>query len=430
MFGKRKKSFINSIFPFLEESAYFLKGKGQYYEAGEKYLDEFSEDNNELSLDGAFECFYKANAIEKCKEIFVYKYGNLDKLKFHNDYRDDLMMEQLKKSGLLRDFATSLDTSQYSMDQLAYLANVLKNNDVLELAAEFKVKCAEKCDVSGNKNDLWFYLSEAFKIYLELNDLENIDNIALRIASLKYLGKGHIEILLKTPNPRKYVITIFNNKENSWMEKTDLADDLKDLEEYEIAGETYIEVFHKADTGRNMINAAECFEIIGDFDKAIECTLNQILYDIGRSKNRSIYREDIQFLIKLVEKSGRVPIGDITIDDSLRFSPEDEQFNFLAKVCEKAGEEESARKILELFPDTTKSNKNEDNSLNESIPKEDLVKSNNVAETIEEMVKCFNCKEKIDENWKKCPNCGYLVDRVCEECGKELEPDWKVCPFH
>ena len=55
---------------------------------------------------------------------------------------------------------------------------------------------------------------------------------------------------------------------------------------------------------------------------------------------------------------------------------------------------------------------------------------------------CVNCGNKLEEQWKVCPQCGTEVIRekedivveepqkqVCEKCGNELQDDWVKCPF-
>lgn len=55
---------------------------------------------------------------------------------------------------------------------------------------------------------------------------------------------------------------------------------------------------------------------------------------------------------------------------------------------------------------------------------------------------CVNCGNKLEEEWKICPECGTEVikqkeeqkigtqgKRVCEKCGNELQDDWVKCPF-
>ncbi len=55
---------------------------------------------------------------------------------------------------------------------------------------------------------------------------------------------------------------------------------------------------------------------------------------------------------------------------------------------------------------------------------------------------CVNCGNKLEEEWKVCPECGtevikqkeekkieILEKRVCEKCGNELQNDWVKCPF-
>ena len=46
-------------------------------------------------------------------------------------------------------------------------------------------------------------------------------------------------------------------------------------------------------------------------------------------------------------------------------------------------------------------------------------------------MKCPNCKNEIQPEWKACPLCGDKLPqkKACTGCGKEVDASWKACPF-
>jgi RNA polymerase subunit RPABC4/transcription elongation factor Spt4 len=46
-----------------------------------------------------------------------------------------------------------------------------------------------------------------------------------------------------------------------------------------------------------------------------------------------------------------------------------------------------------------------------------------------EKVNCPMCANKVQEDFKLCPYCGYTLKPQCEKCGQDLNREWKVCPY-
>lgn len=41
---------------------------------------------------------------------------------------------------------------------------------------------------------------------------------------------------------------------------------------------------------------------------------------------------------------------------------------------------------------------------------------------------CPSCNQRLQEEFKFCPNCKTGLKNLCTNCGKELMSDWKCCP--
>lgn len=50
------------------------------------------------------------------------------------------------------------------------------------------------------------------------------------------------------------------------------------------------------------------------------------------------------------------------------------------------------------------------------------------ATVVEETICCPMCANKVKEEYKVCPYCGYTLQPKCEVCGYELKREWKNCP--
>lgn len=48
---------------------------------------------------------------------------------------------------------------------------------------------------------------------------------------------------------------------------------------------------------------------------------------------------------------------------------------------------------------------------------------------IEERPICPNCRHRVENDYRVCPNCLTKLKDVCHNCDKLVEPDWSVCPF-
>jgi RNA polymerase subunit RPABC4/transcription elongation factor Spt4 len=46
-----------------------------------------------------------------------------------------------------------------------------------------------------------------------------------------------------------------------------------------------------------------------------------------------------------------------------------------------------------------------------------------------EKINCPMCANKVQEDFKICPYCGYTLKPKCKECGQELNREWRVCPY-
>lgn len=46
-------------------------------------------------------------------------------------------------------------------------------------------------------------------------------------------------------------------------------------------------------------------------------------------------------------------------------------------------------------------------------------------------MKCKNCQNELQANFKFCPACGVEVNRVfaCPSCNNEVKSEWVSCPF-
>ena len=46
-------------------------------------------------------------------------------------------------------------------------------------------------------------------------------------------------------------------------------------------------------------------------------------------------------------------------------------------------------------------------------------------------LKCANCGQSVQSDWRVCPSCGEKLPQVrtCSQCGQALDGKWKICPF-
>ena len=62
-----------------------------------------------------------------------------------------------------------------------------------------------------------------------------------------------------------------------------------------------------------------------------------------------------------------------------------------------------------------------------------VVIQNSVDETEVFKITCPKCKWIYDENYPKCPHCGYVGDQIakttCLKCGKLHDIDYPKCPY-
>lgn len=48
---------------------------------------------------------------------------------------------------------------------------------------------------------------------------------------------------------------------------------------------------------------------------------------------------------------------------------------------------------------------------------------------IEERPICPNCRHRVENDYRMCPNCLQKLKDVCLNCDRLVELDWTVCPF-
>jgi RNA polymerase subunit RPABC4/transcription elongation factor Spt4 len=48
---------------------------------------------------------------------------------------------------------------------------------------------------------------------------------------------------------------------------------------------------------------------------------------------------------------------------------------------------------------------------------------------IEERPICPNCRHRIENDYRMCPNCLNKLKDVCLNCDRLVELDWTVCPY-
>lgn len=51
------------------------------------------------------------------------------------------------------------------------------------------------------------------------------------------------------------------------------------------------------------------------------------------------------------------------------------------------------------------------------------------ATPVEETIKCPMCTNRVKEEFKACPYCGFTLKPTCTSCGKELNREWRLCPY-
>jgi RNA polymerase subunit RPABC4/transcription elongation factor Spt4 len=48
---------------------------------------------------------------------------------------------------------------------------------------------------------------------------------------------------------------------------------------------------------------------------------------------------------------------------------------------------------------------------------------------IEERPICPNCRHRVEQDFRVCPNCLTQLKDVCHHCGRLVDLDWPVCPY-
>jgi RNA polymerase subunit RPABC4/transcription elongation factor Spt4 len=48
---------------------------------------------------------------------------------------------------------------------------------------------------------------------------------------------------------------------------------------------------------------------------------------------------------------------------------------------------------------------------------------------IEERPICPNCRHRVENDYRMCPNCLQKLKDICLNCDRLVELDWTVCPF-
>jgi RNA polymerase subunit RPABC4/transcription elongation factor Spt4 len=48
---------------------------------------------------------------------------------------------------------------------------------------------------------------------------------------------------------------------------------------------------------------------------------------------------------------------------------------------------------------------------------------------IEERPICPNCRHRVEQDYRMCPNCLQKLKDICMSCDRLVELDWTVCPF-
>lgn len=44
-------------------------------------------------------------------------------------------------------------------------------------------------------------------------------------------------------------------------------------------------------------------------------------------------------------------------------------------------------------------------------------------------MKCKNCQEEIQDNFKYCPSCGEEINKTCHSCKSQIDSQWVSCPY-
>lgn len=57
------------------------------------------------------------------------------------------------------------------------------------------------------------------------------------------------------------------------------------------------------------------------------------------------------------------------------------------------------------------------------------VKSGNEANAPSGVSYCPECKSRLLNQWKFCPECGTGIYQVCQACFRALSPEFKICPY-
>ena len=48
---------------------------------------------------------------------------------------------------------------------------------------------------------------------------------------------------------------------------------------------------------------------------------------------------------------------------------------------------------------------------------------------IEERPICPNCRHRVEQDYRVCPNCLTKLKDVCLNCDRLIELDWSICPY-
>jgi RNA polymerase subunit RPABC4/transcription elongation factor Spt4 len=48
---------------------------------------------------------------------------------------------------------------------------------------------------------------------------------------------------------------------------------------------------------------------------------------------------------------------------------------------------------------------------------------------IEERPICPNCRHRVENDYRLCPNCLTQLKDVCRNCDRLVDLDWSVCPY-
>ncbi len=57
----------------------------------------------------------------------------------------------------------------------------------------------------------------------------------------------------------------------------------------------------------------------------------------------------------------------------------------------------------------------------------DMMQDKNIGKP--KKIRCYNCNEKLDEDFSFCPKCKEKLKEECKKCKKEIRIWWDICPY-